>query len=475
MRAALALAALVVAAAWPARAPQAAPEPKYVVEPCCDLCTRANSPAAYNTKFLESFSTLTQGTDGWLFRSDDLRTAFGPDADGYRELKRLRDAFKRRGTDLVVVYQPTRGMLHKDKLSKSMQKTYNVEAAKQSYAATLERFRKSGLVTPDLTQLVNQPADQPYFFRGDHHWTPFGSQRTARIVADTILQLPSYKNMKRAQFTTERTGILMKKGTLYKAAMLICGPGYAEQYIDRYTTSGAGSEADLFGETEVPPITLLGTSNSDSAYNFAGFLSEYLGVDILNASIAGGRHDGALLQYLPSEEFQKNPPKIVVWEFETNHNLSQRMFYRQVVPLVGNGCLSKRPILSNKVELKGQRNEVLFNGGKGKVLPLVGKQHLIDLQISDPAVREIEAVVWYTNGSKETVDLKYSPYVEGRGRFVFELRTDLDWGERTFMSLDLRQPVSLKNAVNVSAQLCSRDDGPGQQEAAAAPPQQASR
>lgn len=458
----LLLAAL--AAGWPARAPEAAPAPRYVVEPCCDLCSRASSPQSYNTKFLESFVTLSQGKDGWLFRSDDLRTTFGPDADGYKELKRFARALKRRGVDLVAVYQPPRGLLHRDKLPRAMRKAYNYDLAKFSYGLTLQRFRNAGLVTPDLGQLVRTDSAQPFFFRGDHHWTPYGAQRTARVVADAIKGLPSYRGMPKSKFTTERTGILMKKGTLYKAAALICGSGYAEQYVDRYATSGEES-SDLFGETSVPPVTLAGTSNSDSAYNFAGFLSEYLGVDVLNASVAGGRHDGALLQYLPSDEFQKAPPKALLWEFETNHNLSQRTFYRQVIPLVSNGCRSKRPILSNRVSLRGQRNEVLFNGG-GRVLPLLGKQHLIDLQFSDPSVREIEAVIWYTNGSKETLDLKYSPYVEGRGRFVFELRNEPEWAERTFMSLDLRQPDSVKSGVEISAQLCARDDAPGQQQAA---------
>jgi alginate biosynthesis protein AlgX len=460
---------LAVATALPARAAevaraQPATEPRYVVEPCCDLCARASSPAAYNTRFLESFATLTQGKDGWLFRSDDLRTTFGPDAEGYKELKRLRDALKRRGVDLVAVYQPPRGMLHPDKLPRAVQKTYSADLAKFSYSLTLQRFRNIGLVTPDLMQLLNDKSGQPYFFRGDHHWTPYGAQRTARVVADAIKALPSYQGLPRTQFTTERTGILMKKGTLYKAAYLICGAGYTEQYVDRFATSGTGSQ-DLFGDTEVPPITLVGTSNSDSAYNFAGFLSEYLGVDVLNAAVAGGRHDGALLQYLPSEEFQKHTPKILAWEFETNHNLSQRMFYRQVIPMVSNGCLSKRAILSNRVELRARNNEVLFNGG-GKLLPLVGKHHLIDLQLSDPTVKEIETVVWYTNGSKETVDLKYSPYVDGRGRFVFELRNEPEWADRTFMSLDVHQPVSRK-PVTVTAQLCERDDAPRQQAAGA--------
>lgn len=468
-RAALLLATLAsglpaAAAAAPAPAPAPGPAPRYVVEPCCNLCSRASSSAAYNTKFLESFITLSQGRDGWLFRSDDLRTTFGPNEEGYRELRRLAAALKRRGVDLVAVYQPPRAMLHRDKLPRALARSYNYDLARFSYGATLERFRKAGLVVPDLTRLLGDRSGEPFFFRGDHHWTPHGAQRTARVVADAIEKLPSYRRMAKGRFTTERTGILMKKGTLYKAATLICGAGYPEQFVDRFATSSADN-ADLFGETEVPPITLVGTSNSDSAYNFAGFLSEYVGVDILNASVAGGRHDGALLQYLPSDDFQKSPPKVLIWEFETNHNLSQQPFYRQAIPMVTNGCRSRRPILTNRASLKGPRNEVLFNGG-GRVLPLKGKDHLIDLQFSDPSVREMEAVIWYTNGSKETLDLKYSPYVNGRGRFVFELRNEPEWADRTFMSLDLAQPEGVKTRVEVTAQLCARDDGPGRQQAA---------
>jgi alginate biosynthesis protein AlgX len=448
-----------------ARAARAGPpEPRYVVEPCCDLCSRAADRRVYSTKFLEAFATLVQGKDGWLFRSDDLRTTFGPDEDGYRELKRFGDALKKRGVDLVVVYQPTRGMLHPDKLPGSLKKGYNRDLATFSFSVALERFRKAGLVAPDLTAVVRESNDPPYFFRGDHHWTPYGSQRTARIVADAIRQLPSYQKLPKTKFTTERIGVLAKKGTMYKAATLLCGHGYAEQYVDRYATSSDGGN-DLFGDQAIPPVALMGTSNSDSAYNFAGFLEEYLGVDILNAAISGGRHDGSLLQYLPSDEFQKTPPKIMIWEIETNHNLSQRMFYRQVIPLVTNGCRTKQPVLSRKAVLKGHMSEVLFNGG-GRVMPLVSKHYMLDLQFNDPNVRQIQAVVWYTNGSKETIDLKYSPYVDGRGRFVAELRSDLDWGDRTFMSLDLHRPDAVREGVEVTAQICAKDPAPGQQQAA---------
>jgi alginate biosynthesis protein AlgX len=459
--------AAVAAATLAAWAQEPVAEPRYVVEPCCDLCPQASSRAAYNTRYLESFATLIQGKDGWLFRSDDLRSTFGPDDSGYQQLKRLHSALKRRGTDLVVIYQPTRALMHADKLPKSARTGYNADLARFSYSVTLKRFREAGLIVPDLTQLLREPAEPPYYFRGDNHWTPYGAQRAARLVADTIRQLPVYGRLPKGQFTTERMGQMAKQGSLYKAAAMICGSGYAEQYVDRFATT-SGNGGDLFGEQQIPPVTFVGTSNGNSDYNFAGFLSEYLGVDVLNAAVHGLGH-GALLQYLPSPEFQRAPPKVLIWELQPNHNLSQRNFWRQAVPLVQNGC-EGRAILSNRVEMKGARSEVLFNGG-GKVLPLHSRNHLIDLRFDDASVREIEAVIWYTNGSKETVDLKYSPYLEAAGRFVVELRDDPGWADRTFMSLDLRHPTTLKTAVGVTAKLCAREGAPGRpsQQAATKP------
>jgi alginate biosynthesis protein AlgX len=98
------LAAAVAAAMLLAVAPSARADPNYTVERCCDLCPQAANRGAYTTGFLQSFTTLVQGKDGWLFRTDDdLRTSFGPDAEGMKSLKRLNAALKSRGVELVMV------------------------------------------------------------------------------------------------------------------------------------------------------------------------------------------------------------------------------------------------------------------------------------------------------------------------------------------------------------------------------------
>lgn len=447
-----------LAGAEPAGPDGQAAEPSYRVDTCCQLCPAANNRSLYNTGFLEGFTTLVEGKDGWLFRTDDdLRELFGPDAAGYAELRRFRDTLRRRGTELVMVYQPSRGLMHADQLPPDVRKRYNQGLARTSYTMTLERFRKAGLVVPALDQLFESPrAAPPYFFRGDHHWTPEGARRTAQLTAAEIKKMAVYPKLARKTFTTSRIGVLAKRGTLQKAASQLCGFGYPDQYVDRFST-GAAEGGDLFGDEAAPEIALVGTSNSDSAYNFAGFLSEYLGVEVLNESLAGGGFDGPLFRYLPSEAFQKTPPKILIWELQTYHNLGERNFYRRVIPMVGNGCARRTPVLSKTVTLKGARTEALFNGG-GQVRDLTGRNYLLDIRFDNPAVEKLKATVWYADGGKDPISLENSARVEADGRFVVELRSDRDYGGRTFLSLDIEAPEGVPAGGTAKVQLCSRED-----------------
>ena len=274
-------------------------------------------------------------------------------------------------------------------------------------------------------------------------------------MAEGIRAVPVYRQLAQKTFVTTRSGVLAKRGTLQKAATLLCGHGYADQYVDRFTT-GAAEEGDLLGDDTVPEVALVGTSNSDPAYNFAGFISEALGVEVLNESLTGGGFDGPLFRYLPTEGFQKAPPKLLIWELQTYHNMSDPSFYRTAVPLVTDGCRRKPAVLSRSVRVKGASAEALFNGG-GQVRELKGKNYLLDIQFDDPSVKKLKAIVWYTDGGKENLSLENSPRIEAKGRFVTELRSDSGWGERTFLSLDIQRPDNTPTGVGVKATLCGRD------------------
>src|SRR4051812_36198194 len=213
-----------------ATAPANGPEtPQYAIEPCCSLCPRAADPHAYDgSQYLGDFRALVDGRDGWLFRSAmDLTTTFEITDESLHGLKRLSEALKQRGTELVLVYQPPRGLMDPDKLTPAERKAYDFDAAHRNYSAALERLRQGGdVIVAPLDKLVDEHKDYEYFFRRDHHWTPSGAEHSAKVVADAIRALPVYESIPHKTFETHPAGVLAKPGTLQKIAAQLCGGGY---------------------------------------------------------------------------------------------------------------------------------------------------------------------------------------------------------------------------------------------------------
>lgn len=430
--------------------------PDFEVEPCCQLCPVAADRRAYTGAFLSSFVTLIQGRDGWLFRTDDdLRTDFGADPQAQRELRRLHDELSARGIELVVLLQPPRGLMHRDELP-SEGALYNPQLAQFSYVRTLQELRNTGMVVPNFERLVYEGGHGTFYFRDDHHWRPEGARRMAEVVAATVRELPLYSSLPKTEFATNKVGLFGKRGTMAKAAQQLCGYGAPEQYVVQYATVPAeeGGADALLGEEAVPPITLVGTSNSDPVYNFAGFLQDFMKVDVLNASVIGGGLDGSMLSYLTSAEYRDSPPRVMLWEIAPYHNLSDHDFYRQAIPLVTGGCERRPSVLSESRALKPGRNEVLFNDGRSRSLR--GGDHLLDLRFSK-APGDLHATVWYTNGREEGIRMQ--PFGDGT-RFVFELRSDDDYGELGFLSLDVHVDDPAVAPVQLEARMCNRHTPP---------------
>ena len=104
-----------------------------------------------------------QAQDDWLFRTTyDLRTDFGTSAEGWRELRALRDELKRKGIELVVVYQPTRGLVNRE-AQPGGKAGFDYELAKKNYLATIARFRQAGIWTPDFSPLFDEKEEHAYF------------------------------------------------------------------------------------------------------------------------------------------------------------------------------------------------------------------------------------------------------------------------------------------------------------------------
>ncbi|MDF3935374.1 alginate O-acetyltransferase [Pseudomonas citronellolis] len=433
--------------------------PSYVAEPCCQLCPQAAAPQAYASGYLQAFRTLHAGRGDWLFRSElDLNTQFGTTATGWSQLKTLHDALQAKGVELLVVYMPTRGLVDRNQLDERERASFDYDKARRSYLATLERFRSLGIHAPDLSPLFDGAIGSPFFFAGDHHWTPEGSRRSAQIVAEAIRRLPVYARITREHpaqaFETHRAGLLPKYGSLNRAAERICGGSYAPLYFTQYQTApvqASDGASQLFDDNQQPDVVLAGTSNSGPAYNFDGFLRQYSGLDVFNVAVDGGNLEGALLLYTGSAAFHRRPPKLLIWEFATYSDLDQAKTYRQLLPLVrSDGCNHAEPLLSQKTRLHAGRNELLLNRD-GR--PITSGRTIADLRFSDPGVRRVEITVWYMNGRQENLKLELPSLADNGGRFVFSLRDDADWRDHQVLALDV-QPPPFSGPLEVDARLC---------------------
>ncbi len=432
---------------------------EYEVAPCCSPCAAVNNRANYNTGFLSIFPILMRGKDDWLFRSDvELMTAFGPTPEGLRHLKTFSDLLKQRGTQLVVIYHPTRGLVHLSRLPDSA--GYDYAAASANYRQALERFRGIGIVAPDLTPLLNEPVQQhEYFFRRDHHWTPYGAERVARLVAAELRNHPQYQPLEKRGFSNHRIGLMKKTGTLQRAWQRLCADTFADQYVDEFVSeaaeqlAGGNQQEQLFGD-KLPSTVLVGTSYSGGEvnYNFEGYLKEYLGLDILNEAMAGGGAYDAMTRYLLSDEYRKQAPAFLLWEVPSYHDLSKEVFYRQAHALIGNGCVGKPAALARTTRLRPGRNEILFNGG-GELKDLRGGNYLLDMKFDNPLARDIDATIWYVNGRHEQVDIRHGISIDSRGRFTLALREDGEWKDFNFLSVDLNVEPPLP-AASITATLC---------------------
>lgn len=438
------------------------PAPTFKAQPCCQLCPAAHDASLYTTNYQKNFITLVQAQGDWLFRTqEDLRTDFNISELGFKRMEQLHDQFKRRGIDLVLVYQPTRGLVNREKLNPGEKASFDYNRALASYRAQLERFRQIGYEVPDLSQLADEKEEHAFYFRGDQHWTPYGAQRTAKLVAETVHKLPSFQDIPRREFVSKVIGRMGKKGTMHNVAGQLCGTSYAIEYINQFGTEpkDASGSDDLFGDGGSPQIVLLGTSHSGPNYNFAGFLQEEIGADVYNAAFAGGGLEGAMIEYLGSEEFRNNPPKVIVWEFSPLYRLDQESIYRQLFALLDDGCDGKNTILSGKAKLKpGSKSEVLVNGTNG-VKNIDNRNARMEVDFADPSVKELKATLWYLNGRHESLKLSKPETADTNGKFVFNLREDKDWAGQNLLSLELEGPEPGGQPLDVQAKVCQRGGG----------------
>lgn len=393
------------------------------------FCAEAEDPEAYEGEW---FYTLQEGPDGWLLRHDDLQTSAPLSGETLDDLVRLNRALDARGVTLVIAAQPPRGVA----LREGSVADYSPGRALQGYRAFKTALVEAGILTADLGTVAADGAD--YFFRRDHHWTPEGARASAAAVGELVRATPTYAALEPAPYVTERAGRETQLGSYGEAVGRACGQNPPGETFTRYETRlQAPGEADLLGATPTPPVALVGTSNSAREdLNFAGFLAQETGLEVLNVSAVGGGPEAALGAFLRSPTFTESPPKFLVWEFATLFDLpSERSFYRQLVPSVAGACSVPESV--QRVQLEAAPTVALFENAP--------PASFLYLEAADLSLVDVEVDVAYRDGRAETVRLGRPTRTLNDGRFFLELE-----GQVSRLSLDLPE----NTGGDIEARLC---------------------
>lgn len=455
---------LIASVARSADAQSTLQRPTYIAEECCTLCPRAGDPKTYVTSYLLDNRFLKAGHDGVIYRSEvDLRTDFAPEEDEvFNDIDRIGRALRARGITPAIVVVPPRGRALADALLPAEAAQYDAVAANQAYTDILGRFRAMGYIVPDMSRLYNEPLPngEHVFFRRDGHWTPTAARRAAQLVVEEVKKYPIYNDIPHKEVTTKQSGLTRVGGAISLVAAGICGGYYPEEVVPKYETLVAASSDDLLGDTTFPSITLVGTSMSANPnYHFYGWLQTEFQADILNVAKSGGSIDGAMTEYLTSEAFLKNPPKLLIWEFVVQQlTLVRHSTMQRLVPRVGNGCVDSKLLLDNNVTIApGQDHvEVLYNGGE-KLFETPSKDLVVDMQFSDPTISEVSTEGWFLNGKVSPLRLRYNEFTDAKGRFVFEFSHHPEYASQPLTTLRVQIGSTIAGPAKLRVQLCTGD------------------
>ncbi|KGD63615.1 alginate biosynthesis protein AlgX [Alcanivorax nanhaiticus] len=428
-------------------------------------CAALSDPATYAEGAMTAMRELIAGKPFWFFRTEvDLQESFPMDEAAQQAFAELVDRLAQRGVRLVVMPQPTRGLMHAEELVSPWRARYSLAAARRSFLDKAQLLRALGAAVADMEPVLRGEHEQEYFFRRDHHWTPYGAQVSARQVAEVMLAEPGINEIPEVSYQTHPDILLRKMGTLNAAVAMVCGNSYGFQWVRGSITvpeEGTDSADALFGDVAAPAIALVGTSNSDNRddryknYNFHGFLQQYLSRDVVNFAMTGGGATGSLQDLLLSEAFQSGQFRYLIWELPVNYPLEEQEVWRQLLPAASGGC-SNRALLASQattvpVSAVDDRIEVLANAGERRRLT-AGKPHLLlEMNYSDSNFKDFYVLAYYDDGQREKIRIRRPARLD-TGRFLLRLDPPSRHGNLLSVLLEFEQPQPV--AMTVETALC---------------------
>ncbi|CAM4388674.1 Cell division protein FtsQ [Kerstersia similis] len=268
---------------------------------------------------------VRQGCPGWLFLAEELGEPDGglaALAQRVQTLAALEQKLAQRGVRLVVAVVPDKRRMAAAYLCGLAPLHGNTDRTLAWRAA----MQRAGVAALDLGVPL-QALGAEAFQRSDTHWSEAGAHRAAQAIAEavrangTAVPGPSQPLQILPGTPVSRAGDLVRlagldwlpqdwlpaidelPGTRFQAVPQAAGE----------TLLPAAEQDDLFGDSGLPAVVLLGTSYSRNA-NFAEYLALELGTPVVNQALDGGGFSGAASAYFAGAAFGELPPALIIWE-----------------------------------------------------------------------------------------------------------------------------------------------------------------
>jgi alginate biosynthesis protein AlgX len=392
----------------------------------------AQTASAFGCSEYEFSSTMpaVEGEDGVFYRTfADLRLQHPMDDAVMAELGQLSAVLKGRGTTLIYVTIPAKSQGMPWALpDRAKLYGFDEDDAAAVYDDIIRRMTAAGVVAPDIMRAIrnSRSEGETPFFAADFHWSAVGARAAAKAIGDAIKADPVYATLTPKTYVSNAAGEKGAFSGMRRALQGFCvdpippveGMTYdtvlAEPSGDAVEADGAALDIFAAGGESGPEIVLVGTSFSDSdVNNFAGFLSEFSGLEVTNYAVTGGNQFGAMTSYLTSREFADAPPKFLIWENPIYNNLAQygSLPMEELIAAAGSDCV--QPLSTTKVDDHTIRADFADAA--------LGQKDTLAIDYGSEGSRKISFSLDAANGVTRTGILERGDRLRATGRFYLNL------------------------------------------------------
>ena len=292
----------------------------------------AHAQSAYACNGLENATVpVVEGRDGMFFQIEtDLLSDTRIPWPVIDEIARVSEAFAKRGSELVVVPLPTKGLVASERLGSHAQTHgFNEPVAERLYRETLARLSSSGVTAVDALGALRAPGEESAYLASDPRLSNAGILRLSEAVATALGQGLAAGNAKQAGRSTVPS-------VLHQQIQARCNLTLPQPETVVFDT------VSLTASVPSEQVVLVSAGQmSGEGLQAVGLFETAMGRDVAHVEVSGNPVE-AMLSVVANDAFHERLPEAVVWILPVSVDLASRGFqpFHEMSGLVSRACRS---------------------------------------------------------------------------------------------------------------------------------------